>query len=668
MGKSTSPGSKLAPRIYNEDGTLSFLFSKVGGTAAVAVGKLLPQGGKDTVIKVGDVVYLTISFSAKDPQDANDLNTSLNVTAKTMADFFKFYSPVDERALKVKILPDSVKIIPEVTPPVITIPPGNASFGNIVFECLLDLSDLVSGEKVIELKAFTEIGGITEETVIASSDAFYLHQSLSELMLTNIGNGGLGSLSTDSANLSRDRINHPTYFPVGLQPVNPLLTKDVALWEAIRNTTESLSFNKYLDFMDVIFCGKDLPINNESEFVEELAILRDRRRLPFTDTDAYRSIKIATEAFVMVNIANSGGDLGDYLETVADSKRSFPILPYLAIIRRKLGDIDFKTTSFADALDSFITPNTQRVADTCWGIISERIQYPSYLELIWSYWHEESMMVQGVNTITRRFQNIKGEGPVDPLANVEIGPLRPLSNILWGYIQDEQHRLTVRRRAYEYDHHYGITLQGKAVTNMRTVDSRSKFIEAFHMLLNLCIKFYRQYDDTTVVADGFPVMNALKEVHMILSEGAHNQFGDLPSTARIEMLMQQYLLARPEFREFLPTRQMVPYPEAWMDRAAVLNHLHGWTKTSVLHFRDLGVFGEQILLGIRFGAWSTVFNRDQAANWAIFWRPQIQNYIHAYRAVTGADLAREDNAPVDILQPSTHLVRKLKEQNGKVKL
>src|SRR4030095_71728 len=129
-------------------------------------------------------------------------------------------------------------------------------------------------------------------------------------------------------------------------------------------------------------------------------------------------------------------------------------------------------------------------------------------------------------------------------------------------------------------------------------------------LLNLCVKFYNQYDDTTVVADGFPIMNALKEVHMILSEGAHNQFGDLPSTARMEMLMQQYILARPEFREFLPSRQMVAYPEPWMDRVGTLNQLHGWTKTNVLHFRDLGMFGEQIILSIRFSAWSDVINRD----------------------------------------------------------
>ncbi len=77
-------------------------------------------------------------------------------------------------------------------------------------------------------------------------------------------------------------------------------------------------------------------------------------------------------------------------------------------------------------LSNFIDSSNGRVADTCFGIISERIQQPIYLELIWSYWHEESMMVQGVNTIARRFQNIKGEGAVDPQANLEVGPLRPL--------------------------------------------------------------------------------------------------------------------------------------------------------------------------------------------------------------------------------------------------
>ena len=51
--------------------------------------------------------------------------------------------------------------------------------------------------------------------------------------------------------------------------------------------------------------------------------------------------------------------------------------------------------------------------------------------------------------------------------------------------------------------------------------------------------------------------------------------------------MQQWLLARPEFREFLPTRIMVAYPEPWMDRVDAMKRLQGWTDTSVLHFRNL---------------------------------------------------------------------------------
>ena len=59
-----------------------------------------------------------------------------------------------------------------------------------------------------------------------------------------------------------------------------------------------------------------------------------------------------------------------------------------------------------------------------------------------------------------------------------------------------------------------------------------------------------------------------------------------------------------------------------------------------MHFRDLAVFGEQLLLGIRYGAWSRENDQAQAANWVRYWRPELQGYIHAYRAVTGVDLTR----------------------------
>jgi hypothetical protein len=285
------------------------------------------------------------------------------------------------------------------------------------------------------------------------------------------------------------------------------------------------------------------------------------------------------------------------------------------------------------------------------------------VELLWSYWHEEGMLVQTMNAVSRRFQNVRSGNGHDPLANLEIDPLRPLGNLIWGYTQDEQHRLTVTRRNYEYDHHYGLRLHGKAVQGLRAADTRSKFLEALHHLLRVSAGFYKQDDDTTVKADAFPVLNALKEVHLILSQGAHNQFGDMPSTARIEMLLQQWLLGRPEFREFLPTRLMVAYPETWMDRVDAMKKLQGWTDTSVLHFRNLAIFGEQLLLSIRYGNWSDVHEPNQAFNWARFWRPQVQGYSHAYRAATGVDLSVvSPDGSIDARLPSLLLQQRLFEQ------
>ena len=186
---------------------------------------------------------------------------------------------------------------------------------------------------------------------------------------------------------------------------------------------------------------------------------------------------------------------------------------------------------------------------------------------------------------------------------MEIDPLRPLNNMLWGYIQDEQHRLTVVRRAYEYDHHYGMTLYGKAVPKLHAADSRSKFLEAFHHLLYLCTDFFESDDDTTVIPDGFPLLNALKEVHLLLAEGVHNQFGDLPRTARLEMLIQQWLLGgRNCATSSEPAdgslQRVLDGPSRYDEEAARLDG------STVTHFHDLAVFGEQLLLSIRYGDWS----------------------------------------------------------------
>ncbi len=466
-------------------------------------------------------------------------------------------------------------------------------------------------------------------------------------------------------------------FNVGLRRSASVVTPDLPLWVVIRNSTDGLSFKNYQRYIDMVLCDTepvglaDAAARTQLSRRHHYETLKQRRFLPFCDSDAYRLLKVATEAFVMVNcgvalnprqtfdpedldvlIGKTGVDnlsmsrfeglWERYLEQVNGT--SLLTLPYLAMIASKFPDARVKSR----ALASF---NDAEVPDLCYGLLGQKLSEPCLVELIWSYWHEEAMLVQSINAISMRFQNRRAHDE-DPLANMELSPPRPLNNLLWGYIQDEQHRLSVMRRAYEYDHEYGLRLVGRAARRYRTADSRVNFLRAFHNLLHLAADFFQKDDNTTVMADAFPVLNALKEVHLILSQGAHNQFGDLPVTARVEMLMQQWILARPEFADFLPTRAMVAYPEPWMDRVDAMKRVQGWSDVNVLHFRDLAVFGEKLLLTVRYGSWVDVNDPDQAKNWLRAWRPEIQGYIHAYRAVTGADVTAEVNTalPSALLQ------------------
>lgn len=512
---------------------------------------------------------------------------------------------------------------------------------------------------------------------------------------------------------------NPGTVQVGLRRSVTAPTADQPLWSAIRNRTDAIGFNRYAEFIDRLLCCPQPGKEDKGEAVcgapsdcadkDELNKLgrgtgnlraSDIGSPPIQDrmfdlsirpniygVDAYQLLKLATEAFLLfesgvaikvprnaltgehtvlgpndpvpgeesrlersVTFAEIENSLEQYLTSVGTV--SGKALPYLKRIVNALIGADSRGEKLP----------------YCEAVLRNRFSCPSLIELIWSYWHEEGMLAQTMNAIALRFQNKRGTAERDPLANLEIDPLRPLNNLLWGFIQDEYNRLTVPRRAYEYDHHYGLTLYGKAVPTLRSADSRSKFLEAFHNLLHRAAVFYQEDADTTVISDGFPLLNALKEVHLLLAEGAHNQFGDLPWTARVEMLIMQWLLARPEMREFLRGRAMVPYREPWMGQVDTMKRLQGWTDTTITHFRDLGVFGEQILLSIRYGDWIDVNDQEQARNWARYWKPEIQSYIHAYLAATGVDLAADvtdtRRAADRYLQPSVHLRNRLLTQKG----
>ena len=433
------------------------------------------------------------------------------------------------------------------------------------------------------------------------------------------------------------------------------------------NSSKSVEFTSYQHFINQVLCA-DPPLGIPAKH----AIKLDRLKNELTDfgVGAYELLKTATEAFLLlhgcITPAHNGSqtfslhqnlELGDYSRV--------PKEVWTSLFSHYLGDnkLPYIKHIIESALPEYELPEQGKNPRFCADIlIRSRVNNPCFMELIWNYWHEEAMLVQTINAISRRFQNLRAPGERDPLAHVEIDPLRPLNNILWGYVEEERDRLSIKRRAHEYQHQYGLELYGKAVSNLRPADSRSKFLEAFHNLLNKCADYFRAKQDTTVDPDGYPMLHAIQELNLILAHGAHNQFGDLAWTSRVEMLMQEWILSRPEIRDFLQSRVMVPHKEAWMPQVDTMKTLQGWSDVAVTHFRDLGVLGEQILLTIRWHNWYEVTNEDEAKGWADLLRPHIQSYIHSYRAVTGVDLSATDG--VDYTMPSVLLRKRLATQHA----
>lgn len=388
-------------------------------------------------------------------------------------------------------------------------------------------------------------------------------------------------------------------------------------------------------------------------------------------TLAYEVLRLATEAFLLTRCGPTCKDFRSHEMQVADFKAMAEsdaqtlgfeddvqyrekLLEYLS----QMAPGNAGATPYLKIIVNQLELNRPQ-ADPLTLRYASRYECPLMIELIWSYWHEEGMLSQTMAAIGIRFQNRRSRPGPDPLVSLETDVLRPLNNLLWGWIQSEYQRLSVQRRAYEYDHHYGLTLMGKAVPPLLSADSRSKFLESFHTLLNVAHKYYEDASNTTLIPDGFPLLNALRGTHLVLAEGAHNQYGDLPWTARVEMLIEQWLLSRQEMREFLRSRPMVPYQESWMGQVDVMKRLQGWSDVPVTHYHELATCGENILLSVRHGPWASSNNQSDAKAWASYWRPEIQRYIYAYKAVTGVDLSLD---PPDNSLPARLIAERVGQQ------
>jgi hypothetical protein len=442
-------------------------------------------------------------------------------------------------------------------------------------------------------------------------------------------------------------------------PSDPTL--DQALWVAIRNRTHAISFERYREFLARVF---------EDGEPGELADNARRLLRGYSNKGhgigTYQVLKYLTEAFLLLECGVRIERHRHYHPFDPDEEarrlgRSYSFEEIEQKLHEYLGQppqLPYITRVLRAAY-----PYLERGVGGDDRLLSGRVNEPLLIELIHTYFLEEGMLMQTMDAICQRFKNYRGLEDRDPLVNLEIDPLRPLNNLIWGYIQDEPNRLTVKRRAFEYLHEYNLTLSGWPLGNNRSRNIRSTFLEAFHNLLYQSTIFFQQDFQTTVIADGFPLLNVLKEVHLALAQNDGNQLGDLPWTTRVDTLLIQFILARPEMRTFLQSRVMVPYKEAWMPQVDAMKAMQGWTDVTVTHFRDLAVYGEQLLLSVRYGDWISVNDEDSAKNWARFWRQEILGYLHAYRAATGVDLTNPN--AIDATIPAVHLQRRLAMQRGR---
>lgn len=453
-----------------------------------------------------------------------------------------------------------------------------------------------------------------------------------------------------------------------LVPPAPKFTPKDARWAAIFAMSQRVSYTNYATFIEQVLCncdGNPGMCNTLWKLCEvDDRDINDLRRL--YGTYSYEDLKAATEIFLLCHAHHS-----------CTSERHEPRLPFEGDERTAYDnfcanlDVQASASILKKAyafLSSrpYATPASPGLAPPqptatpvdepsptpfCADMgIKLRCTDDMYLEYIWTFYHDIGMLEQTLKAISLRFQNKRTSLLKNQMEDFEISYLRPITDLLWGYINDEQHRLSVPRRTVEYEHQYGLAVTGKATQGVQSIDRRSEFLSAFHTLLLRSHTFFTENSNLTVRADPFPVQNALRDLHKILFDGAHNQFSRATFSSRVEFLIGQWLLARPEIRLFLRGREMTPYKEPWMAPVDAMRRLQGWGEDSVATYRDLAVLGERLLLSIRYGEWNDDnITETEVHNWALSYKEEIQLYCHAYRSLTGVDLTRTDK--FDVSQP-----------------
>ena len=403
-----------------------------------------------------------------------------------------------------------------------------------------------------------------------------------------------------------------------------------ALWADILDRTDAIQFNRYHKFINHV-----LELEGEGGEIGEAVARRVRNhQFDYRGIGGYEVLRLITEAFLLL-------ECGVYID---------PSEARLLDHSYSRHDIERRLREYL--LDNHRLPYIQRVINAAFPeadvkvegnrIITDGINAPLLIELWYVMCLEQGMLVQSIDAVTQRFQNIRGAGNRDPLANMEIDPLRRLNNFLHGWIRAEPERLTPPQRFSEYAHVYGLTPTGPAAAGIRPAETRADFLEAFHNFLYHCSVFYKEDSNTTIIADAYLILRDLQRLHLILAQGAGNECWGITWEARIETLMMQFMMARREMRDFLQSRAMVLYKAPWEAQVDAMKTLQGWNNGSITYWVDLAEYGEKLLLLARYHYWPGVDDDVAVKDIIRQAKPQVLGFISAYRAVTGFDLTNPD--------------------------
>lgn len=237
---------------------------------------------------------------------------------------------------------------------------------------------------------------------------------------------------------------------------------------------------------------------------------------------------------------------------------------------------------------------------------------PEALELFWGFWIDAPRVDAAVAQLRRRRKR-----PDDPT----------VSALLAGMEKDPD-RADLARRLAAYTGAYGLP------ADARERPAAARFPVAFATLLELAEGFYAHRGDAYATESERRLLLALADVAGRLTEGTHSP--TLVAALRRDLVLSVYTLYLAEPR--VPHgREEAPRDERWETALDELAALNSWPQPPARTYSRLAHLGERILRSIRSVDWGTEGSVEKAADWALFWREDIELYSLAFHVVGWPD-------------------------------